>query len=915
MYRRFKSLFKYTKKVGPLFLASLLLVSAVAGPIGVLADATLIPDPNTINTVTGNSFYAELSDERPGSALQANQAYAMLSYTTSASRSFRIGYCTPTTNSYCTKNTPAEDRNDMQIIVCALEVSPTSKLKEPQYRIKGNDNINCQTFNQPASGVNHNITVSASLADINKRYNYMVLAQFYGSPDLATNGAIPFKIRAVDGGTPRVGFFPYQRMDQKGTTGTTGNLTDFYVNDDAYMAIQNRRATQNYADTTWVDSVSLFMRTDCLIKPQNTVAEGSNIPGFQIKWHDADAQPGSIPDNSNPEIFWTLKNITKGNSIHSSTRAFWTGKTPRDYLGGQAERRADVIPWASSASAGYGTFYYEAGDVLEWRWDNVLANNGINLQVPFDDVNVNGECPPKLNSARCNVTGVPDTIAPGETKDVEIKLRNGNYGSNIATNPWTVAEGYKLASGVYPVPANQDADSNGVYIDSKFWKASQIPGQNSVENQNRVLLTQTVYPENLASSTQQTEATFRFRITAPTDKTGEHQFVWQMSQAGVERFGEVCIKPIKIVADKPYVQAAGADVYAGIRFRAAGQCDLAHTSNAGIRTWQSDPNSGLDLRGGAGSQYGTFATGVIPIGGDYGFTSANGFRVTDSSRLNRYVASFTNGGNATSSYGSFDSTGPCVEDITNRASSTTVAPADVNSYLSGLVPSSKTRYVKLTAGTISLYGTTVVVPNGVRVVFIATGDIQINGSIVYESRGTSGTAGMNPNNVSAIAAVASSKDNQPFFAIVTSPGYSISMHNHVLQLDGVYVAEPLKSGSQIVGGVIDTCSTNSTNCSARPLIINGSLIAQKIKLNRSYGSMGDGSTFPGPFPTCTTGSNGSDLGGAFTVQKLIARQRSCAAELDWFSQSAYLTDFYAEDAYANTTLGGVISTQELPPIY
>lgn len=898
---------------------------ALTLPHGARADTSLVPDTDTINPSIGNSFYAELSDIRAGSNLQADQSYAMLSYSTNGDSFFRIGYCTPNVDRGCVSgppSTPTTDAADVEIYVCALEESPTSPETETKYRIKDESLSGaCQRFIQPQQGTDYKINVKAERANTNGRYNYMALVQFYGGADAATNAAIPFRLRAKGGtgNTGTAGFFPYQRMDR------TGDLTRFMVKEDAYLAIQNRNATYNQSGTTHKDQIKITMRADCLVDPTRV----SN-PGFKLRWNDADAKPGSVPDNSDPNgIYWKLKNLDTGQELSSNQRAFWNSKSHADYLGGQDEPANgnvgfDFIPYGSDTSGAYGTFYYRPGQRIEWSWYNVLANNGVNLQVPFDDYNIGGQCPVPVNSARCDVSGVPDTIMPDETKKVIIRVRNGNFAGKPATTTWPVGGPYRLASGVYPVPTGQTPSDNAAYIDSPFWNAATIPPpntKNTVTGSNRVLLTETIYPQNLEPS-KQSLATFEFNITAPADKSGDFPFVWQMVQDGKERFGEVCSKSIKIIENRPILRVEGSDVMAGAVFGINGAATAESCSNkrqqytaAGdIKTNGLDVETGYNTglwagwHGFSSSQYAAFAKSEVASGKNY---SKNNFSANDgymrgSPRYRDLI--FANQLSGTNKYGYFykssNNTLPCVDTSSLDTAYTPISSGAIGSTtITGSPSNGKVTYYKssntnnITLNAIS--GGEIPINAGQRVVIVTEGSITINARIRYTSLGS-------PN--------ANGDSNAPLLMLIAKGGIQVS--GDVPQLDGYYLA---------YDSTFNTCSENNRTttgiCGSR-LIVNGAVAAKKILWGRQFGTTGGADDSVNSGSTgglCSSGPGNSSIHAVLTQFQnngadLKAALNDCSAEYVKFSP-----EFYFANPFSKQRKPGVSnipeSSTELPPVY
>jgi hypothetical protein len=94
-----------------------------------------------------------------------------------------------------------------------------------------------------------------------------------------------------------------------------------------------------------------------------------------------------------------------------------------------------------------------------------------------------------------------------------------------------------------------------------------------------------------------------------------------------------------------------------------------------------------------------------------------------------------------------------------------------------------------------------------------------------------------------------SKNDVPYFVIITSPGHNINIDKSVTQLDGIYIAEPDSAAQK---GLIHTCYDVTTGsviqanslydlCRTK-LTVNGGLVAKQVKFERSNDTLKDAVT-------------------------------------------------------------------------
>ncbi len=352
-------------------------------------------------------------------------------------------------------------------------------------------------------------------------------------------------------------------------------------------------------------------------------------------------------------------------------------------------------------------------------------------------------------------------------------------------------------------------------------------------------------------------------------------------------------------------------------------------------------NDGIDAGfanyGGSGAEYAAFSIGKVNLdkGSITGFVGYNGLvhdQYTDNSPsgLWRYDLVFSSVADRPdyysdpsdvqpSSYGYYDTSPLCLPDYYDQLSQkldTGVPVISSAATLQTTVSSASSSNPQI----INYSGTsvpTLTVPAGKRVIIVssASTDVTVSGNITIS-------------------------DASSAFTLVRRG--NLIINSGVNRLDGMYIAQPTVSTSSPYAitpntGIIQTCNTQPVSISdcASSLKVNGALIAQRLKLYRTYGSIGyalntgsvninsaynttclpltgygfnnsDGYKYlylTGR-PTSNTGTiQGSLTGGDGTVN-------DCAAEWINFDPSLYL---HADDFSPTNPLAQ--SFVELPPIY
>ncbi|MBI2589280.1 hypothetical protein HYW35_03735 [Candidatus Saccharibacteria bacterium] len=302
---------------------------------------------------------------------------------------------------------------------------------------------------------------------------------------------------------------------------------------------------------------------------------------------------------------------------------------------------------------------------------------------------------------------------------------------------------------------------------------------------------------------------------------------------------------LALADSRPYFKVFGGDVFSGGWFNSGTNCDTATSSfyqypsyqpagynqddrTGGILSFAKQNGDGNSL-GGASSQYGAFALGIIEgsAAGDassHGFYSA-GAQAATGTPTSRNLLSFANAGSSASVWGGkFDGDVPqsnCIADYYAKF------PDPAPPALASLDSSTASGVYSASAGsgtTYSLNVSAVSLRPGTKITIYVNGNVFISQNIVYQL---------------------DKVDNVPKFALVAKG--NIYIDPGVTQLDGVYIAQPT-SGTD--GGDIWTCHPNNTDVvlytypssCTNQLVVNGSLIAKRVALLRIKGDVTAAST-------------------------------------------------------------------------
>ena len=311
---------------------------------------------------------------------------------------------------------------------------------------------------------------------------------------------------------------------------------------------------------------------------------------------------------------------------------------------------------------------------------------------------------------------------------------------------------------------------------------------------------------------------------------------------------------------KPYIKAFGGDVMTGGWFSSGNNCSTdsssnyqdpnfaapgftTDTRNGGILTYSKTAGTSS---GGDSSQFGAFAIGEVDgrRAGD-GFYSAGAQAARGSTSVKAMTFANTGayafGGAAEGSVRQSN----CIPDYYSKKPTTTTISSLSQALTLGSGDYSATAAAgsnfALTNGTGSH-----TIPAGQRIAIYVSGNVYIDGNIVYDPAAT--------------------VNSVPKFALIVKG--SIYIDKSVTELDGMYVAEPAGTTTTAItndDGVIWTCHPNNTtvlpytyppNCNST-LVVNGALIAKQVNFLRVKGDIGSASTAEdvlGTVNSCASGS-------------------------------------------------------------
>jgi hypothetical protein len=298
---------------------------------------------------------------------------------------------------------------------------------------------------------------------------------------------------------------------------------------------------------------------------------------------------------------------------------------------------------------------------------------------------------------------------------------------------------------------------------------------------------------------------------------------------------EACI----VVANSPYFHVFGGDISAG-NAQASAACDPSEDDyDAGIVGWNQDGG----IYSGAGTQFAEYAIGKIT---EFASAQANPNNQAGTAPSGLAFANTTaaSGGVYGGSLGIGSQ--PCMNDYymvppgATNINSNTAQPDTIN-----LGTLTSGAYVYNGPGTLTLYGTLTSGVNVSRIqLFVPNQNVYVSNNITYQG------------NWQTLAGI-------PMLELVVNQA-SIYVDHAVTELDGTYVAQNSQTNGKGTGGQIATCATaagpepaNTTlsqNCNTQ-LIINGAFVADDVALERTAGTLKDG-----------TGDSASNLTSAAAEQ-------------------------------------------------
>jgi hypothetical protein len=335
--------------------------------------------------------------------------------------------------------------------------------------------------------------------------------------------------------------------------------------------------------------------------------------------------------------------------------------------------------------------------------------------------------------------------------------------------------------------------------------------------------------------------------------------------------------------NEPYAHFQGSDVSAGGGF---GQ-SCTPTPTGAISTYSKAVGAagGGTGNGGSGAQFGAQALDIIS-----GLTSAS-LRTSSPTGLSGLTFA-NNDGHIGGSQPSRTNGGYlggaanfCVPDYFSDKPDSLSTPSIATGATAGAGATGQ--YYKPNGGTLTLNGGTI--PNTTNQAIFVEGDVTITGNIQYDS-----------------AARASIKDIPTFYLVVKG---NIHIAPGVTRLDGVYVAQPTSTAAPIKTGFINSCwlpnPNQIYNSCKNQLTVNGSFVAYKVLLTRSYSSLrysqnGEHnlSNYPAPgnYPAHNCGNVGNDVPSAAT-----ASASDCAAEIFNFNPELYMSQPGLKPSYGATS--------------
>lgn len=334
------------------------------------------------------------------------------------------------------------------------------------------------------------------------------------------------------------------------------------------------------------------------------------------------------------------------------------------------------------------------------------------------------------------------------------------------------------------------------------------------------------------------------------------------------------------IVNEPYVHFFGSDVSAGGGFTGISpNC----TNTGGINTYTA--TTGFN-NGGTGPPVGSgVQIGALTIGPINGFSSA---LLRGSSPEGSTGLSFSNTFNVSGTgpgapgLGGYVGGKHCINDYATKlpngiAATPTPPNLSVTTATNGdgtVNKGTPVLYTPPTGSTLTISASTIAEATN-QAIFIKGNNIhvRITGNIVYNIPAT-GWGGI---------------ERIPSLLIVVVGG-DITVDAAVNQLDGIYVSEPDSSNS---GGTIHTCTEAAAgdtslydNC-RHQLLVNGAFVAKHVYLDRSFGTLRNGSA--GDYLYNPTGSPVCGDSGSTASDNVNRAYNDCAAEIFNFDPEVYLS--------------------------
>ncbi len=306
----------------------------------------------------------------------------------------------------------------------------------------------------------------------------------------------------------------------------------------------------------------------------------------------------------------------------------------------------------------------------------------------------------------------------------------------------------------------------------------------------------------------------------------------------------VCIP----IVDIPYAKWYGSDIVAGGQFGDTAPC----TNDAGIYTF-NDSRAGR-IPAGSGVQFAAIAMGQIRK-----FTSALG---TGSSSAGLSFAN-TTGLSPPDFLGGFFGGDNCIHNYMDDAASAAVSNTAATTLDLSTLATNTYSYTPPTGNKLTISGT---IGTGKNIYLYVSGDVYINNNITYNTTWTS-------------------ENDIPYLQIVTNGNIFIAPT--VTNLNGVYIASSSAAGSGTIytcapGGVVADPLASAAiyltggACNLNKLTVNGTFIANKIKLLRTINSMRDSNSVADSTSPETNSNNKAAENFTFDTSMYVAN--TCKAQ-------------------------------------